>query len=180
MLLAGAAYLALGLRPVATPLGELAAPRLSGSPVEAPLVALAVGTLVAAAFGLAPDADKAGSRAARAGGRPTRLAAWLLQVVLGHRGLLHSGVALLLVWRLAEELGRALTVSGLGAVVAFGWGMHVLLDACTPAGVPLLWPLGGRVRLPPGIVTGGLIEQGVVLAALLCCAAWVTGATWPG
>jgi hypothetical protein len=42
--------------------------------------------------------------------------------------------------------------------------------------VPLLWPLPLRLRLPPGVVTGSLAEQLVVLAALLLCGWWI-GAT---
>jgi inner membrane protein len=62
--------------------------------------------------------------------------------------------------------------------LAFGWASHLLLDALTPAGVPLLWPLPARVRLPPGITTGGLLEQVVVALGLLLCLVWASGSPW--
>src|SRR5262249_49455835 len=60
---------------------------------------------------------------------------------------------------LGNLLGGVLGLTGLGALVAFGWATHLLADACTAHGVPLLWPLGcGRVKLPPGIATGSGME----------------------
>src|SRR5437879_3124850 len=120
LLLTAACYLALGVHPVATPLGIAAAPRLAGGPLDLPLAGLAAGAAVAAAAGLAPDADRSGSTAARSGGLPTRAAAWLVQRALGHRGALHSLAALALAWWAAWALGPALGVDGLGPVVAFG------------------------------------------------------------
>lgn len=138
LLLAAGAYVALALHPVATPLATLAVPRLAAGALDVPGVELVVGAVVAAAAGLAPDADSAGSRAARAGGLPTRMAAGLFQRVLGHRGPLHSLAAAALAWWVGLVLGLALGVDGLAGVVAFGWCVHLLLDALTPRGVPLL------------------------------------------
>jgi membrane-bound metal-dependent hydrolase YbcI (DUF457 family) len=110
LLLTVGSYLALSLHPIETPLAALAAPRLAAGALSLPGLDLAVGAVVAAACGLAPDADQAGSRAARAGGRPTRLAAWLLQMALGHRGPLHSLAAVALAWWVGMVLGLALDV----------------------------------------------------------------------
>jgi inner membrane protein len=173
LLLTAGAYLALALHPVETPVGTLALPRLAAGALRVPGLDLVVGAVVAAACGLAPDADSAGSQAARAGGLPTRLAARLLQLALGHRGPLHSLAAAALAWWVGLVLGLALEVEGLAGVTAFGWGFHLLLDALTPRGVPLLWPLPLRFRVPPGLVTGGLAEQVVVLVALLLCGWWI-------
>jgi inner membrane protein len=173
LLLAAGAYLALTLHPVETPAATLAAPRLVAGALSVPGLDLAVGAVVAAAAGLAPDADSAGSRAARSGGLPTRLAARALQAALGHRGPLHSLAALALAWWVGLVLGLLLAVDGLAGVVAFGWGVHLLLDALTPRGVPLLWPLGLRFRVPPGLVTGGLAEQVVLLGGLMACGWWI-------
>ena len=173
LLLTAGAYLALALHPIETPIGTLAAPRLVAGALSLPGLDLAVGAVVAAACGLAPDADQAGSLAARAGGRPTRAAAWLIQLTLGHRGPLHSLAAVALAAWVGMVLELALEVGGLAGLAAFGWGSHVLLDALTPRGVPLLWPLPLRFRVPPGIVTGGLAEQIVVLATLLLCGWWI-------
>jgi inner membrane protein len=173
LLLTLGAYLALALHPLETPLATVAAPRLSGVLPGLPGLDLALGALVAGAGGLAPDADKAGSRAARAGGLPTRAAAWLLQLVLGHRGPLHSLAAVALAWWAGTVLELVLGVAGLAGAFALGWAGHLLLDGLTPRGVPLLWPVPLRFRVPPGIVTGSLAEQGVVLAALLLCGWWI-------
>jgi inner membrane protein len=173
LLLTAGAYLALSLHPLETPVATLAAPRLAAGALSLPGLDLAVSAVVAAACGLAPDADSAGSWAARAGGLPTRVAARLVQLALGHRGALHSLAAGALAWWVGMVLGLALDVGGLGGLAAFGWGVHLLLDALTPHGVPLLWPLPLRFRLPPGVVTGGLAEQLVVLATLLLCGWWI-------
>jgi inner membrane protein len=172
LLLTAAVYLALGLHPATTPIG-IAAPRLSGGPLDVPMAGLITGAAIAAAAGLAPDADRSGSTAARAGGLPTRAAAWLVQRALGHRGPLHSLAALALAWWAGWAFGPAIGVDGLGPVVAFGWGMHLLIDALTPRGVSLLWPLPLRVRIPPGLPTGGMGENLAVLLAVLACGWWI-------
>lgn len=67
-----------------------------------------------------------------------------------HRGLTHTGAAALLAgvacgW-LADFLGAPWQI---GVAVFLGWMSHLLSDACTRAGVPLLWPLpvrGWRIR----------------------------------
>jgi membrane-bound metal-dependent hydrolase YbcI (DUF457 family) len=67
-------------------------------------------------------------------------------------------------------------VSGLGLLVGYGWAAHVLADALTDRGVPLLWPLWRRpVRLPWGLgpATGGAGEAAVVVAWLLACGGWI-------
>jgi inner membrane protein len=173
LLLTAGAYLALALHPIETPAATLAAPRLVAGALSLPGLDLAVGAVVAAACGLAPDADSAGSQAARAGGLPTRAAARLLQLLLGHRGPLHSLAAVALAWWVGLVLGLALEVDGLAGVAAFGWSAHLLLDALTPRGVPLLWPLPLRFHLPPGVVTGSLAEQLVLLVVLLLCGWWI-------
>jgi len=175
LLLAAAGYMALASRPVPTPLGELGAPLPAGGGLDAVPLALVAGTLLAAASSLGPDFDRAGSSAARSLGPPSRLAAWLIQHSLGHRGPLHSAAAVLLVLVVGEALGVSAGVTHLGGVLAFGWASHLLLDAMTARGLPLLWPLPARLRLPPGLATGGLVEQIVLLLGLLAGGAWAAG-----
>src|SRR5579884_1364846 len=171
LLLTGAAYAALALHPIQTPLGTLAAPSiLPGAVTQLPGVL--AGSLGAAFVGLLPDVDKSGSKAARLGGWPTRVFAWFVQLFLGHRGALHSLPALLLVWWLGTQLGALVGLPGLAGLLAFGWGAHLLLDAATAGGVPLLWPLPLKLRLPPGLPTGGLVEHAALLALLAACAWW--------
>lgn len=172
ILVTGAAYAALALHPLATPFGALAAPRLLAAPGPPGTIEILVGGLAASFVGLLPDVDKAGSKAARLGGRPTRVLAWVLQLVLGHRGALHSLSALVLLWQCARWLEAWVGVGGLGALVAFGWAAHLLLDAMTAGGIPLLWPLPLRLRLPPGVATRGTVETAMMVAMLGLCAWW--------
>jgi inner membrane protein len=178
LLLSAAGYAALASRPLPTPLGGLGAPLPGGVGLESVPVALAAGTLLAAIAGLGPDLDRSGSSAARSLGLPSRVVGWIVQHSLGHRGPLHSAAAVLLVFVAGEAAGASAGVDHLGAVLAFGWASHLLLDALTARGVPLLWPLPTRLRLPPGFATGGLVERLVLALALLACAVWATGSPW--
>ncbi|MDQ3702609.1 MAG: metal-dependent hydrolase, partial [Chloroflexota bacterium] len=84
-------------------------------------------------------------------------------------------VAVILVGGMAELLGARIGVGGLGQIVAYGWATHVLADAVTAGGVPLLWPLRRRrVRLPWGIAppTGGRMEALTVLGTVLLSVWW--------
>jgi inner membrane protein len=178
LLLAAAGYAALAARPVPTPLGTLGVPLPGGGGLEGVPLALVAGAVLAGLGGLAPDVDRAGSSVARSLGPPSRMAAWVVQRGLGHRGPLHSLAAVLLVFVLGEAAGAGAGTTNVGAALAFGWASHLLLDALTPAGVPLLWPLPARLRLPPGVTTGGLLEQVVVALGLLLCLAWASGSPW--
>jgi membrane-bound metal-dependent hydrolase YbcI (DUF457 family) len=183
LLLAGATYAALLLRPLETPLGTLAAPLLGGEHLTDRPAAAALSLCLAAACGLAPDLDKAGSTAARSFGLPSRLLAWGLERGLGHRGALHSLLGAVLGYLVGELLGRLLGVSGLGALIAFGWLVHLLSDAWTVRGVPLFWPLlSSSVRLPPRIATGTWQEAVLLTLSLagLLGYALAGPATWTG
>lgn len=60
--------------------------------------------------------------------------------------------------------------------MGYGWAAHVLADAVTDRGVPLLWPLWRRrVRLPYGLgpATGGVGEALMVAVGLLACGGWI-------
>lgn len=169
VLVTGAAYAALAAHPISTPLGTLAAPALVR--LGDPFLEGLLGSLAVAFVGILPDVDRSGSKAARLGGWPTRLFAWSVQLVLGHRGALHSLTALLVASWAVAMLG----LPDAAAVIAFGWVAHLLLDAVTRAGVPLLWPLPFALKLPPGIRTGGLGEHLFLLALLGGCAWWGLG-----
>ena len=119
MLLAGAAYAALAARPLETPLGTLAAPILGGA-VPNGADAFALSIVVAAACGLAPDIDKAGSTASRSLGILTRVLSWGIERSFGHRGGFHSLLGVVLGVVAGDVLGTLLGVTGLGALVAFG------------------------------------------------------------
>ena len=82
LVLAGAAYAALSLRPIETPYGTLAAPLLDGL-TDDWAANLLVSWLIAASCGLAPDIDKGGSTASRSLGAPTRLLSWGIERSFG-------------------------------------------------------------------------------------------------
>jgi inner membrane protein len=155
-------------------MGSFAAPRMSLLSSLPPSTEIALGALAASFVGLLPDVDKSGSKAARLGGWPTRLLAWFVQLFLGHRGPLHSLLAVVVVWQAARWVEGPLGIPGLAGLVAFGWGVHLLLDAATAGGIPLLWPLPLRLRLPPGVATRGALE-GVLMLALLALCGWWAG-----
>ena len=137
-----------------------------------------VGVLAAvAAFGaLLPDLDAAESKikslslgdgARDWGMRPFALPAVLLHRHFGHRGALHSllalGVLVLLTLPLSLRLGWQAQMA-----LSLGYSSHLLLDACTPRGVPLLWPdRRARHALPRSFrIPTGSPEEGLVFALL--------------
>jgi inner membrane protein len=176
LLLAGASYAALAFHPLETPLGRLTLPVLSGGPIHAGALALALSVGVAAACGLAPDLDKVGSTAARSCGPYTGVLAWCLERSFGHRGALHSLLAVAVAFLIGSSLGSALGVAGLGALVAFGWAAHLATDAWTRQGIPLFWPLSrAHVALPPRLSTGSWVETLVLALSLAGLALYAGG-----
>ena len=175
--LGAAVYLALWRHALPTPFGPLGAPLLGGPALDgAPgVVTLGLSLGLASASALGPDIDKAGSSIARAGGWATEALAWGVEHTLGHRGPLHSLLALVGVVLLGEGAGRLAGVVGLGAVLGFGWAAHLLGDVGTRRGLPLAWPLPLHVRTPLRFTTGTW-QEGVVLGcAILACGLWVLG-----
>ncbi len=145
-------------------------PPESFAPGEAGLVAL-----VACLGALLPDLDAGEShlkhlRLIGTEIAPFALPATLLHRTLGHRGLLHSltglGLAVLL---LTVPFGLWLgPLAGLALVL--GYASHLALDACTKAGIPLLFPNPTRRHLLPRrlrITTGSLAEEPVFVGLAL-------------
>jgi inner membrane protein len=141
------------------------------------MAGLAIGALIAphpatigiaALFALLPDIDhpQAIITGWIPGGR-------LVGLLVGHRGPTHSLLALLTIAALLTTLGAPLL--WVAAAVA-GYGSHIILDALTMRGVPLLWPLPWHVRVPLLWLLGGLLEFLVMIAALgaLAWAALIT------
>ena len=131
---------------------------LHGAPVTAHDLGLA------AAGALLPDLDHPRSWV----GRRLRLISIPLGLVVGHRGVTHSLLAVVVgIAFLHWHGGQSLT-----APLVVGYLSHLVGDLCTPAGAPLLWPARGKwgLRLFP---TGGVIEHGLaVLLALATLSAW--------
>jgi membrane-bound metal-dependent hydrolase YbcI (DUF457 family) len=137
-----------------------------------------------------PDVDQLGSRihrrtrlerrslAAALAGRLLRLPMTLFAALATHRGATH--------WLLSAAMVTvALTVAvgalwpQLAAPVAIGtgcgYGAHLLADACTPHGAPLLGPFSARRvhLLPPRcrVATGGIGDTLMLIAATATAAA---------
>lgn len=100
-----------------------------------------------------PDIDHTGSKI----GRAVPLLDDIISTVFGHRTFTHSLLFLILAsllfhwasWPESFEFG-----------IIMGMLSHVLLDMLTKDGIKFLWPFPVTVRIPFGISTGGIFEQG--------------------
>lgn len=119
----------------------------------------AVGGLCA----LIPDIDHPQSAIRRKTGILGTMAAFWMN----HRGITHT----LLAAALVALLSAALLPELIAATIAGAYLSHLVLDACTISGVPLLGPLTWRrFHLLPAIArvrTGSLREQGALLAMVV-------------
>lgn len=158
--------------PVALSCWALAGPVL-GFPIA--LVAL---TLPAAAFaGTLPDIDHPSSWL----GRRLPGVSHLVRLVLGHRGGTHSLLAVLgcflgLTYLRTHTNLSSLSVAGATIVtsaILVGYLSHILADALTKSGVPLLWPLRKSFRSPIAFTTGGMVEN-IVTFIIVVFAGWYT------
>lgn len=97
---------------------------------------------------------------------PMALPSHLLSRTLGHRGLLHSlvGMAAMTVL-VAVAVGFWLGWQP-AVALTLGYASHLLLDACTRTGVPLLYPDRTRRFVLPfrWRITTGAPEEGICFA----------------
>ena len=143
-----------------------------------------------------PDADQHGSKIHRKTGWERRnlliaLLGFLARVplvvfasVVRHRGATHwlvTGAAVTVIGAVAASVVYAALVLPVAAGLGVGYTLHLLADACTPHGVPLLGPFSRRKRhlLPNGrrIRTGSGPETVVCLLAM-CVAGLLVTLTW--
>lgn len=127
----------------------------SGDP-KTTLIAAVTGGLAA----LLPDIDSPKSFL----GSRVPVAPSVIRMTLGHRGPLHSLVAAgavyaLVQWYLPQVLAGL--IPGLNHWIFWGYTSHLLLDMLTPEGVPLLWPVKGRLAVPLA-PTGSILERFIV------------------
>lgn len=104
------------------------------------------GTLAAAVGGLLPDLDHPES----ALGRRLRLISVPLSALVGHRGVTHSLLAIVVLLGCLIVVTTQPVYSPLAWSVAplcVGYLSHLVGDALTPSGVPLLWPNKRRFSL---------------------------------
>lgn len=136
------------------------AAHLAGVPASEPQA------LAAAALGaLLPDIDHPNSWA----GRKMRVVSVPLALVLGHRGITHSLLAVAGALAVLAVMG----VGWIAAPVAIGYLSHLAADGLTPSGVPLLWPSRRRFTLNL-CRTGGIVEMALV-AGVAILGGWAMG-----
>ena len=153
-------------RQVTTP-GLVQSHPVKGMPVG---LALCVGAAILGA--LVPDLDaEESSIQGEMGAASDFIRGVLMLVGVKHRGVLHSGLAVVLVLVLGALMGWRLGYPDVGLAFGLGYFSHVVLaDAMTIHGVPLLWPLKIQFHLLPQwlrVRTGGPVEGLIFLAGLL-------------
>lgn len=121
---------------------------------------------IAGVSALLPDLDSPDSRL----GRLVPVVSWLLKTTVGHRGPLHSLLAVVGVYLLALVL-----LPPVAPLVAAGYFSHLVADSLNPQGVPWLWPLRVRLGLP-FVQTGGLLERLVLVPSMVVLCGWLS---WP-
>lgn len=127
--------------------------------VQAPPEAFAIAALGA----LLPDIDHPHSWA----GRRFKWISIPLAAVIGHRGLTHSLLAVI-----AGLAGLAMLGMGhLAAPLVIGYLSHLAADACTPSGVPLLWPMKKRFSL--SLVETGSWQEVVLVGGVVVAVGYV-------
>jgi len=117
-----------------------------------------------------PDLDHPGSSISRLTlFKPVSYVAWKS---FGHRGALHSIVAASLVYVVAVYF---LHDSAWARALAWGYLAHILADALTVQGVPLLWPFTNeRFGMPSAVAAG----SGCFLEFLYVVSIAVTAVLW--
>ena len=101
---------------------------------------------------------------------------------LKHRGVLHSGVAIIIMLALSTYIGYRLGYLDAGLALGLGYASHVVLgDAMTISGVPLFWPAARRFHLLPRplrVRTDGPAEW-LVFLAVTALFIWLLPAMFP-
>ncbi|WP_028401073.1 metal-dependent hydrolase [Ectobacillus panaciterrae] len=114
----------------------------------------------AAAFGaLLPDIDHPKSTL----GRIIKPISWALHSIFGHRTITHSLLFLFIVTSLLWTVFPNYPFVVMG--ICIGVISHLMLDALTVSGIPLLYPLKTKIRFPFYTRTGSFTE--LVLFVLL-------------
>ncbi len=149
-----------------------AAGALSAEVMRLPVGLLPVAAVLGAMAALLPDVDEPGSTV----NRRLPVVGPVLGRSLKHRTVTHSILMLVGLMLAAHLLLPHVAWSWL-AVGTAGYGSHLFCDLLTPAGIDLLWPVGGRVRLGGWVKTGGGVEQGLFLPGFAVALAW---ALWRG
>lgn len=108
-----------------------------------------VGVLLSGVASLLPDIDSPHSVA----GRKIWPISLLIQHTAGHRGCSHSLLIAAMIYFFS-----VLTIPEYALYILAGYLSHLALDALNPEGVPLLWPMKYRFRVPV-VRTGSVMEK---------------------
>lgn len=97
------------------------------------------------------------------------------ELVFGHRQAFHSLPAAIGFLVAAFVFSKSVHLPSYFAFAGFaGYLSHLLLDTLNPAGVPWLWPLKIRLRVPL-FQTGGILERALVFPTLLLASLFLAG-----
>lgn len=78
-----------------------------------------------------------------------------------HRQFTHSLLSIIAIYLFGNQYFPGLIIPFL-----IGYGGHLILDMLTPSGVPLLWPIGKRFRLPV-TSTGSFVDKIIIRYAAI-------------
>lgn len=98
--------------------------------------------------------------------KPFYLVAFIFSKLFGHRGVLHSFVALALV-AIGAYLLIPFTSTTIFALILLGYASHLAGDALTKSGIEIFWPNKKNYGLLPRefrIKTGGIVDTILLLA----------------
>jgi inner membrane protein len=138
-------YASLWLQPIE----RVGAPTLAGT---GSALALPVALALVVLGSLLPDLDHDDGQLANArilGVPLLKPLSWLIGALFGHRGATHSALALGGLIALGELPFLPWAWANLGFLLGWGYAFHLLADALTKSGIPLLWPLDRRFGFPP-------------------------------
>lgn len=108
-------------------------------------------------FAVFPDVDSFSSKV----GKKVKPLAFILNLLFGHRGIMHSMLIPVLACLLFFSQGYLVT----GFAILIGYTSHILADSLTHEGIRPFHPLNFHVR--GFIKTGGIIEQGLFLILVI-------------
>ncbi|MBI4117786.1 MAG: metal-dependent hydrolase [Parcubacteria group bacterium] len=102
---------------------------------------------LSAIAGLLPDADANHAKIHGITGGTTKI----LAMILKHRGVLHSWIAIVAVYFTAEYFG-ARYFENFSLIITAAFASHLFLDSLNPTGIPLLFPIKTKFRLLPKFI----------------------------
>lgn len=128
---------------------------ISLSYIDREISLLFAGTVILAS--VLPDIDLSNSTP----GKKIKPLSWMIGLLFGHRGLVHTIFPPVIAYLAALGLGYAY----LGSAFMIGYSTHLASDALTIQGIMPLFPLS-RKRITGFIKTGGMIEHALFFSAL--------------